>query len=377
MKKFSIYLHFPFCLKKCNYCDFLSFPCPFEIEDLTDYYLKELDLYFHKFGKRSVPSIYFGGGTPSLMKPVWVERILKKIYDLFDVIDNVEITLEVNPKTVDEKKLYEFFRAGVNRLSVGIQSFDDEELAFLGRVHNSLDAFHILDMANKYFKNINADFIYALPNQSFEKWQNNLEKIKALSLPHLSLYQLIIEPKTYLYSLCKKGKLKPICEDIALKMFKYTNSYLKSSFSHYEVSNYAQKGFESFHNLNYWNGGDYIGIGLGAVGRILEGNHIFAVENPKNIVDWKLNIDRGCLPIKTLTKKSRARELLIMGLRKKSGINLCEFKKNSLCDFNDIVDNVKLKKLLDEKFLIYSNNHIRLSVKGFYLLDAIIREIIK
>ncbi len=377
MKKTSIYIHFPYCLKKCNYCDFVSFPCGENFLDLSESYLKELDLYQKKFGRKKISSIYFGGGTPSLMSAEMLDSILERIYTLYDVDDDAEITLEANPKTINQKKLKDFYLAGVNRISLGIQSLDDDELGFLGRVHSAYDAVLTLDLIRKYFSNVNADFIYALPNQCLEKWQKNLEKIVKLDVEHLSLYELIIEPKTPLYSSVKKGVVKPISEDAAKKMYEYTNSFLKDKFPQYEISNYAKKGFESRHNLNYWNGGDYIGIGVSAAGRIFDGKKHFISENPKTIFLWRKNIDDGFLSLKTLSKKKRAEEMIIMGLRKNSGISFVEFKKNSGMDFYDMVDMKKFQNMLNQKFLIENKSGVRVSVKGRSVLDAVIREIIK
>ena len=180
MRKNSIYIHFPYCLRKCNYCDFVSFPCGENVPDLMEYYLKEIEFYQQKFGRKKISSIYFGGGTPSLLPSDVIEVIVEEIYRLYDVDDDVEITLEVNPKTVSDKKLSEFYKVGINRLSIGVQSFDDDELRFLGRIHSSDDAVECIESAKKYFENISCDFIYALPNQSLEKWQKNLEKTQIL-----------------------------------------------------------------------------------------------------------------------------------------------------------------------------------------------------
>ena len=377
MKKSSIYIHFPYCIKKCNYCDFVSFPCAENIPDLTGFYLKEIELYYQKFGSRKISSIYFGGGTPSLMPIGMIDKILERIFKIFDVEKNAEITLEANPKTLNTGKIESFCFSGINRLSLGVQSFDDDELKFLGRIHNSNDALKMIDLTKKYFSNISCDFIYAIPNQSMEKWQKNLEKIVSLDVEHLSLYQLIIEPKTPLYSFVKNGKIKPISENISKKMYEYTNRFLKDKFPQYEISNYSKPGFESRHNLNYWNGGDYIGIGVSAAGRIFDGKKHFISENPRNIFDWKNNIENKTLPIKTLSKKKRAEEMIIMGLRKNKGINFKEFNKNSGVDFFDIIDDKKFKNMVDNKFLILSESSVRASVKGRNLLDAVIREIIK
>ncbi|MBR1544488.1 MAG: radical SAM family heme chaperone HemW [Alphaproteobacteria bacterium] len=377
MKKNSIYIHFPYCVKKCNYCDFISFPCGGVAPDLLEYYLREVELYHQKFGRKKISSIYFGGGTPSLMPAEMVEKILEKICTLYDVSDDCEITLEVNPKTVSDKKLFAFYQAGINRLSIGIQSLDDEELKFLGRVHSANDAMATLGFAKKYFSNISCDFIYAIPNQSFEKWQKNLDEISGLEVQHLSLYELIIEPKTPIFSWVKSGKIQPLSETVSKKMYEYTNRFLKNKFPQYEISNYSKKGYESRHNLNYWNGGDYIGIGVGAAGRVFDGKKHFISENPRTVLEWKKNLDAGILPLKTLSKTKRAEEMLIMGLRKNRGINFKEFIENSGVNFFDIVDEKKFQNMVNQKFLISCESSVRASVKGRSVLDAVIREIIK
>ena len=377
MKPISFYFHFPFCVRKCNYCDFVSYSCDGIVPDLLDYYLRELDLYSKFLDDRIVKTIYFGGGTPSLMNPIWIEEIVEKIYSLFSVALDVEITLEVNPKTVNLEKLKCFYQAGINRLSVGIQSLNDEELKFLGRIHNVKDALQTLDYAKKYFSNVSSDFIYALPNQTLENWGANLEKIKQLKLNHLSLYQLIIEPKTPLYNSVKQHKVNPIDDRVAIKMFEYTNRVLKSSLPQYEISNYAKKGFESKHNLNYWNGGDYVGIGVNAAGRIVKDGKIYITENPKQIEQWIKNVDALFLPLKILSKRKRAEELLIMGLRKNKGINFNDFSSSCFLDFFDVVDRQKFENFVNNKYLIMTSGGVRVSVKGRNVLDSVIREIAK
>ena len=377
MRKSSIYLHYPYCLKKCNYCDFVSFACDGKVEDLLNFYLKELNLSFQHFGRRKISSIYFGGGTPSLMSVEMVDKILERICTLFDVDVDAEITLEVNPKTMNAQKFYDFSIAGVNRISVGVQSFDDDELRFLGRVHTLDDARKTLDFAGKYFSNISADFIYAIPGQTLEKWQKNLEEIAKLDVNHLSLYQLIIEPKTKFYSLVKNGKIEPVSEMLAKKMYEYTNRFLKGKFNQYEISNYAKLGFESRHNLNYWDGGDYIGVGVSAAGRIFDGKKHFITENPKTMDAWKKQVEMGTLSMRILPKNKRAEEMIIMGLRKNKGINFKEFQNNSGVDFFTLIDMKKFQNMVQKKFLISCESSVRASFKGRSVLDAIIREIIK
>lgn len=378
MSKIAIYIHIPFCIKKCNYCDFISFPiCNNYDDSLLSFYIKELSLYRELIGNRYVETIYFGGGTPSLMSAKFIEKIIEYIYENFIVVDNPEITLEVNPKTVDEQKLKDFYTAGVNRLSIGIQSFDNMELSFLGRIYNSYDAKKTIELATKYFDNINCDFIYAISNQSFEIWQKKLVEISKLPVQHLSIYQLIIEPKTALYNDVKKGIIKPIDDNVAIKMFEYTNKFLKHIFPQYEISNYAKSKFQSRHNLNYWNGGDYIGIGVSAVSRFKLENKFCGVDNEKKINLWQNRVSKNKIPFYKISKKTRAKELLIMGLRKNSGIDILNFNFITGSDFWDIVDKNKVLNLCKMKFLHLSKNNIKILIKGRNILNSIIKQIVK
>ena len=378
MNKIAIYIHVPFCIKKCNYCDFVSFPlCNNYDEDLLSFYIKELSLYRELIGNRYVETLYFGGGTPSLMSSQFIEKIIECIYENFTVCNNPEITLEVNPKTVDEQKLKDFYTAGVNRLSIGIQSFDDNELCFLGRVHNSYDAKKTIELATKYFDNINCDFIYAIPNQSFETWQKNLVEISKLPVQHLSIYQLIIEPKTPIYSNLKKRIIRPIDDNLAVKMFEYTNKFFKKTFPQYEISNYAKPKFQSRHNLNYWDGGDYIGIGVSAVSRFKLENKFYGVDNEKKINLWQNRVAENKIPFYKISKFARAKELLIMGLRKNSGIDISNFNFITDTDFWDIVDKNKVLNFCKMKFLHLSNTHLKPLIKGRNILNSIIEQIVK
>ena len=367
MKKIAIYIHIPFCIKKCNYCDFISFPiCNNYDENLLSYYIKELGLYRNLIGNRQVETIYFGGGPPSLMSVDFISQIIIYIYKNFSVVTNPEITLEVNPKTVDAQKLNDFYVAGINRLSIGIQSFNDNELLFLGRIHNSYDAKRTIELATKYFDNINCDFIYALPDQNFKTWQNSLLEISKLPVQHLSIYQLIIEPKTPIFNDVKKGIVKPINDNLAIKMFEYTNRFLKKTFPQYEISNYAKLGYQSRHNLNYWDGGDYIGIGVGAVSRFKLDDKFYCVDNEKKLSLWQNRVTKNIIPFYKISKIKRAKELLIMGLRKNSGIDILH-----------IVDKNRVLNFCKMKFLHLSKTHLKTLIKGRNILNTIIEQIVK
>lgn len=374
----SLYIHYPYCLSKCAYCSFVSFPCKNENPDeLSQFYTKELGIYKNIIGDRKISSIYFGGGTPSLMDIKLVEQVLNRANKLFKIDNDIEITLEANPKTIDNKKLKNLKSAGINRLSIGVQSLDDEVLKFLGRAHNSSDAIKILNEAKNIFTNITADFIYAYPNQTFDNWKQELKIIKGLNLPHLSLYELIIEPDTKIYRLVGEGAIIPIDEDTATDMFNYTNSFLKTTTPQYEVSNYAKLGFESKHNINYWEGGDYIGIGTAAAGRLKLNDKFYYSENPPTIEKWKDNILKQENPLKEMPLQHRAEEMIIMGLRQIKGINFTTFKNNLGNDFFDFIDKKKVDTLISQNLLIQDSDNIKTSPEGLLLLDSIIRDIIK
>ena len=383
-RSISVYVHFPYCIRKCRYCDFVSFPCGVDSKypvDMCDYFVREVDAWCRNLpiAGRVVKSIYFGGGTPSLMHPEWVERIIMKICEKFSVSNDVEITLEVNPATVNENKISDFRLAGVNRISLGMQSLSDEQLQFLGRVHNVVQAMETLGYVCKYFNNVSCDFIYAIPNQTLNEWQEELEKIVALGVPHLSLYQLIIEHGTPLYRQVNKGTVFPVSEIVAEKMFRWTNKRMAKVCPQYEVSNYAvNNDMQSKHNINYWVGGDYIGIGVCAAGRIydIDGGKLWQSENPKTVDKWCSMIKDGCVSAKSISKHVRAKELLIMGLRQVCGINFSVFKENCGVDFQKVVDMKMVNRLIEAKMLVLNKNGIRVTRNGMNVLDAILREIV-
>jgi len=332
--RIAVYIHYPFCLSKCRYCAFASRAAT--PEDLTESYLKELSAY----PRREVSSVYFGGGTPSLMSVESVAKLLTRLRP------SDEVTLEANPATIDKAKMKALRAAGVNRLSVGVQSLDDNELQFLGRAHTARQALETLDAARSVFGNVNADFIYGLPGQSVSDWARSLEKIVALDLPHYSLYQLTHERGTPI------GKLVPIEEGAAAKMFSLAPKVLRQ----YEVSNFARAGFEGRHNLNYWRGGEYIGLGPSAAGRLK--------------IDGKWHeIKNGAR--RALSNKSRAREMIISGLRMNAGIDFATFKENSGIDFWSAVDRAAAEELLS-----VGKHGARVPAKLRPVLDSVIREVV-
>jgi oxygen-independent coproporphyrinogen-3 oxidase len=306
--------------------------------------------------------VYFGGGTPSLMQPESVARILEKIDRYFGLASDAEISIEANPRTFDSKKLRAFRAAGANRISVGAQSLDDGRLKFLGRIHNAGDALRALDAARRAFDNVSVDFIYATQGQGFDDWAEELERIAALSLPHLSLYQLSIERGTPMYKMAK-----PVDDRLAAKMFEHTNRRLRRVCPQYEISNYARPGFECKHNINYWNGGEYIGIGPAAAGRIRINGKPFETKNPDGPSEW------NCAPkLRPMTRRARAREMILTGLRMNRGIDFAEFEKNCGIGFWSAANREKAEEFAKSGLMSITDRKIRLLNRGRILLDYLV-----
>jgi oxygen-independent coproporphyrinogen-3 oxidase len=324
---------------------------------LSGKYSGELEFYRKLLGKRIITSVYFGGGTPSLMKPEAVAKVLEAVDGFFGLAGGAEISIEANPRTVDIQKLRAFRAAGINRISIGAQSLDDSQLEFLGRAHGAKDALTTIENARRVFDNISADFIYAIPGQSSEDWARSLQAIEALGLPHLSLYQLSIEKGTKLYG------TRPVPESLARSMFEYTNRRLRRTCPQYEISNYARPGSECRHNINYWNGGEYIGIGPSAAGRLRIDGKFYETKNSDGPV------------LKPLGKRARARELILTGLRMNRGIDFKEFEAGCGLSFWDAADRKVAERLAAAGLLAFTDKKIRLLKRGRIMLDHIAGQI--
>ena len=276
MSKVGIYIHWPYCISKCPYCDFNSHKL--KIYDPNEWllayknqikYFKEY-LTIQNFKNVKLNSIFFGGGTPSLMQPELVEQILLFINKLFNFDKNIEITLESNPTNLELKKISDFKSAGVNRISLGVQGLNDNDLKYLGRQHNISDTFSILDIMQKKISNISVDLIYALSCQNLQTWNNELKSfLSRFSIKHLSAYQLIIEKGTKFYDLYNKGELKTISDNLYKDFYFSTKNILReNNFNQYEISNFSKPSFLSLHNTIYWKSENWVGIGPGAISRI-------------------------------------------------------------------------------------------------------------
>lgn len=355
-KKIGIYFHWPFCKSKCPYCDFYKeISRNINQEEIINSYIQDLDFY-RKFllSEHEVCSVFFGGGTPSLIKPRLIEKLLNHIGKNFPIANNPEISLEANPNTDRENLFSDLKSAGINRLSLGVQSFDDNELKFLGRTHSAAQALKSVDSVLKNFDNHSIDLMYALPSQTAEKWQKSLNFASNLGLKHISLYQLTIEDGT----IFQKKNVSTLPDDEAAKLYFLTEDLLKAKgYNKYEVSNFAHACFESKHNLLYWQGDDYIGIGKSAHGRI----GLKATEYPRKIIE--------------LTPKERAEELIIMGLRLTQGIDKHKFFDVCGIKFNDFINREFLAKAVEQNLLIDSDSNTRATKDGFLILNYLIENL--
>jgi oxygen-independent coproporphyrinogen-3 oxidase len=375
-----LYFHYPFCLSKCPYCDFNS-----HVRDKIDYkafeksYLDQIQYFFQKLPNRTVKTIFFGGGTPSLMKTSLVEKIINQVSKSWKIADNCEITLECNPTSFEKEKFTSFKEAGINRVSIGIQSLDNKELRFLGRHHNSQEAISALESAAKIFNNYSFDLIYALPNQSLEFWQKQLNKALSFDSKHLSLYQLTIEKGTKFYKDFQENKFQMPSSDLAADFYEMTTNIMQNNnLDNYEISNFARKGFESKHNLNYWQGGDYLGIGAGAHSRVyFDGDNarksLVMVHSPDK---WLKISQSRKIPIQKkndIRKEDLLKELILMSLRLKEGLTdkIIKFHFANLGIY-DIFDKKKIKQLTEQGLIYHNSNILKITSKGRILTDCVI-----
>jgi putative oxygen-independent coproporphyrinogen III oxidase len=325
---FGVYVHWPFCAQKCPYCDFNSHVRHGGIDEarFVAAYGRELETAARLIGPRKVTSIFIGGGTPSLMSASAVDAVLGRIAALWDVASDAEITLEANPSSVEAGRFRDYRAAGVNRVSLGVQSFSDAELKRLGRLHSSAEAVAAISIANDTFERTSFDLIYARPQQTTTDWRSELTQALALARSHLSLYQLTIEPDTPFQKLHAAGKLVVPDPEAALALYEVTQELTdKAGLRAYEISNHAMPGEESRHNLLYWRYGEYVGIGPGAHGRIVADGERCATSTERNPEAWAAQVETagtGVIERQPLTRAEQADEMLLMGLRLSEGLDL-------------------------------------------------------
>ena len=378
--KLSLYIHWPYCESKCPYCDFNSHKIESVnesewIQSYTNQLYKMKDVLLkYEVKHDKLNTIFFGGGTPSLMPLKVIESILYTANKIFKFEENIEITLEANPGSYEREKFQDIKLLGINRLSLGIQSLNDENLSFLGRKHNFQDALIAIELAMKTFQNVSTDLIYGLAGQNIKEWEEELNSfLKKFNLNHLSVYQLTIEEGTKFYTDYKKGLLKTINEDLSADFYNLTNDILNNyKYNRYEVSNHSQKKFESKHNLNYWNSENWIGIGPGAYSRLWSSNQKnkrFEIENYKSPKSWlsKNFLNAKFNQVKFIDNCETNKDLLIMGLRLTKGIKL-----NSLLDTSIITDE-KILDLKNEKIININKGIIKVNKNHLIKLNSILK----
>ncbi|MBR5599496.1 MAG: radical SAM family heme chaperone HemW [Alphaproteobacteria bacterium] len=361
-KDLSIYVHFLYCKSRCPYCDFFRgiLPKNFDEKEYVSGICRDLEYMRNLSGEREVKSIFFGGGTPSLLSSGAVARILDEIGKFYNIAEGVEISLEANPNTFERNKFLGFRQAGINRLSLGVQALREDDLKFFGRTHSLEDAYKAIELGVEVFDKFSVDLIYARPKQIFDKWVKEVDEVIKRGIKHISLYQLSIEQGTVFY----RKKIEEMPEVVSAKFYEDTVSYLRENgFERYEVSNFSKDVYNrSVHNLVYWNGGDYVGLGKGAAGRLKAKNSFYQL--------WDGKIEEEISP------RDRGIELIIMGFRVNSGIKFGKFFDIVGIDFFEFVNLKKVNNFIDEGFLIKDDESIWLTDRGFLIMDKIILEIV-
>jgi oxygen-independent coproporphyrinogen-3 oxidase len=375
---FGVYVHWPFCLSKCPYCDFNSHVRHGGVDEARFLrgYESEIAATAAQVPGRTVSTIFFGGGTPSLMQPSTVQTILDCIGRHWSVAPDVEVTLEANPTSVEATRFRGFRTAGVNRVSLGVQSLDDAALAELGRLHSAKEALDAVAVARAIFPRYSFDLIYARPRQSTEAWAKELRRAVAEAADHLSLYQLTIESDTPFFGLHKAGKLLLPDENLARDLYDLTREICSAAgLPAYEISNHARPGAECRHNLVYWRGHDYAGVGPGAHGRLTIDGRRVATETEKRPEAWLMRVETkgtGTTVSERLTPGETADEYLLMGLRLAEGIDLDRYTRIA----GRTLDPKRISVLREEGALeTTADGRLRVTQSGFPVLDAVVADL--
>ncbi|MCK5931382.1 MAG: coproporphyrinogen III oxidase [Fulvimarina manganoxydans] len=375
---FGVYVHWPFCAAKCPYCDFNSHVRHKPIDQAR--YAAAFEREIGEMGRRSkgerVTSIFLGGGTPSLMEPATVGRILEAIANTWDIAPGAEITIEANPSSVEATRFRGYRAAGVNRVSLGVQALNDRDLKLLGRLHDTQEALRAIALARDIFPRLSFDLIYARPDQSVEAWEAELGQAIDLAADHLSLYQLTIEEGTPFYALHRAGKLTVPDGDLSADLYEATQKLTaQRGLPAYEISNHAVPGAESRHNLTYWRYGLYAGVGPGAHGRLMDKDQRVATSNERLPETWLQMVedwDHGMVEEEALSRAEQADELLLMGLRLSEGVDLKRWQALSGRSIDraverDLTDNGMIERLGPDR--------IRCTPAGMLVLDAVVADL--
>jgi putative oxygen-independent coproporphyrinogen III oxidase len=366
----GVYIHIPFCKQACTYCNFHFTTSLRRKNELVAALLSEIHLRKHYLGKESIETIYFGGGTPSLLDIHDLELLLKKVFSTFTLRSDVEITIETNPDDITEAKLKQWKAAGVNRLSVGVQSFFEEDLRWMNRAHTAYEGLRSLELAIKYFDNITIDLIYGMPLLTSEKWKTNVDRSIALGVPHLSCYALTVEPKTPLDKMIRTHEVPNVNPDHQSEQFLLLMQWMNGEgYEHYEISNFAKPGFRSRHNSAYWQGKKYIGIGPSA--------HSFdTISRQWNVSNNHIYIDsikNGVMPFEKeiLTPVQKLNEYIMTSLRTIEGLDLNRVMDATLIHEIEIAS----RKFIERGLIVEDNKHLRLTQNGKLLADGIAAEL--
>ena len=374
---FGLYIHWPFCQAKCPYCDFNSHvSASIDQNRWADAYVSELERYRASTGNRILRSVFFGGGTPSLMEPETVHRIMEKVRNIWRLTNNPEITLEANPTSVEAGRFRGYRDAGVNRVSMGIQALNNDDLRKLGRLHTVEEAMKAFDIARDCFSRVSFDLIYARQDQTLQSWKSELELALSLAVDHLSVYQLTIEVGTAFGDRYAAGKLRGLpTDDYAADMYDLTQEICeKHGFPAYEGSNHARPDAESIHNKLYWQYGDYIGIGPGAHGRLTQSGHRYATEAHRNPNMWLNQVEAkkdGGTVTDRLTPQDELTEFLLMGMRLVEGVSV---QRTIDLGGKTVLENAK--PLIENGLLETSNDRLRATANGRPILNAVLRELL-
>ncbi len=368
----SLYIHIPFCVKKCIYCDFFSVPYD---EGLALRYIGAVidELKLRRDSLNGLQTIYIGGGTPTVMPALAVIGLLKRIKDSLSLSPSAEITIEANPGTIRKETVRALVDSGVNRFSIGVQSFDDNELKLLGRIHSFEDTLKaVATVRDAGIQNLSIDLIYGIPGQTAENWSRSVAMALEILPEHISAYELTPEKGTPLYGLIEKKKIDKPDEETVIEMYYHTIDRLaEAGYHHYEISNFAKPGFECRHNLNYWNRGEYLGIGAGAHSFIGDRR----IRNTTDIRRYLETLDTGDLPFEEsieISCEDAIKESIFLGLRKTEGLNINEFEENLGIDIVKAADT-----LMNEGLLVSNGNRLGLTRKGIVVSNSVIAELFR
>lgn len=367
-KEIGVYIHIPFCKQKCYYCDFTSFA---NCNQYVEKYVEQLknEIIKQNLSQYKISTIYIGGGTPSHIDSSYIVEILK----LINVKEAKEVTIEVNPGTVTKKKLKDYYNAGINRISIGLQSANDKLLKTIGRIHNFEEFIKTYNLAREVgFKNVNVDLMIGLPNQDLQDIEETICKITKLEPEHISVYSLIVEENTKIEQLLNEGILEEIPEETERKMYWLVKNKLENlGYKHYEISNFAKEGYESKHNMDCWNQKEYIGFGLAAHSYLNKKRY----SNTENLKTYLEDVEKNRIIHEVQTTESERNEYMLLGLRKIDGINIQDFK-NKFVDNPIYLYREELNKLVMDKLVNVDENYIKLTNKGIDLANLVWEEFV-